>query len=48
MFPEQDHEAHVRAHVTFLATPAAQVNPQGFALLQAHVQEHVGLMAKTK
>ena len=46
VFPEQDHEAHVRAHVTFLATPAAQVNPQGFALLQAHVQEHVGLMAR--
>ena len=46
VFPEQDHEAHVRAHVTFLATPAAQVNPQGFAMLQAHVQEHVGLMAR--
>lgn len=46
VFPEQDHEAHVRAHVTFLATPASQVNPQGFALLQAHVQEHVGLMAR--
>ncbi len=46
VFPEQDHEAHVRAHVTFLGTPASQVNPQGFALLQAHVQEHVGLMAR--
>ena len=46
VFPEQDHEAHVRAHVAFLATPASQVNPQGYALLQAHVQEHVGLMAR--
>ena len=46
VFPDQDHEAHVRAHVAFLATPASQVNPQGFALLQAHVQEHVGLMAR--
>ena len=46
VFPEQDHEAHVRAHVSFLATPASQVNPQGFALLQAHVQEHIGLMAR--
>ncbi len=46
VFPQQDHEAHVRAHVAFLATPASQVNPQGFALLQAHVQEHVGLMAR--
>ena len=46
VFPEQDHEAHVRARVTFLGTQASQVNPQGFALLQAHVQEHVGLMAR--
>jgi len=46
VFPQQDHEAHVRAHVAFLATPASQVNPQGFASLQAHVQEHVGLMAR--
>ena len=48
VFPEQDHEAHVRAHVTFLGTPASQVNPQGFALLQAHGQEHVGLMARAQ
>ena len=46
VFPEQDHEAHVRAHVAFLATPASQVNPQGYGLLQSHVQEHVGLMAR--
>jgi hypothetical protein len=45
-FPEQDHEAHVRAHVAFLATPAAQTNPQGYIMLQAHVQEHVGMMAR--
>ena len=45
-FPEQDHEAHVRAHVAFLATPAAQINPQGYIMLQAHVQEHVGMMAR--
>jgi hypothetical protein len=45
-FPEQDHEAHVRAHVAFLATPAAQANPQGYIMLQAHVQEHVGMMAR--
>ena len=30
VFPEQDHEAHVRAHIPFLSNPAAQANPQGF------------------
>ena len=45
-FPEQDHEAHVRAHIPFLANPASQANPQGYLMLQAHVQDHVGMMAR--
>ncbi len=45
-FPEQDHEAHLVAHATFLANLASQANPQGYALLQSHVQEHVGLLAR--
>ena len=45
-FPEQDHEAHLVAHATFLSNLASQANPQGYALLQSHVQEHVGLLAR--
>jgi hypothetical protein len=45
-FPEQDHEAHVRAHITLLSSQASQANPQGYIMLQAHVQEHVGMMAR--
>jgi hypothetical protein len=45
-FPQQDHEAHVRAHITLLSSQASQVNPQGYIMLQAHVQEHVGMMAR--
>ena len=45
-FPEQDHEAHVRAHIPFLANPASQANPQGFLMLHAHVQDHIGMMAR--
>ena len=45
-FQEQDHEAHVRAHITLLSSQASQVNPQGYIMLQAHVQEHVGMMAR--
>ena len=45
-FPEQDHEAHVRAHISMLSSQTAQANPQGYIMLQAHVQEHVGMMAR--
>jgi hypothetical protein len=46
VFQQQDHEAHVRAHIAFLSTPAGQANPQTFILLQAHTQEHIGMMAR--
>ena len=45
-FPEQDHEAHVRAHISMLSSQTSQANPQGYVMLQAHVQEHVGMMAR--
>ena len=34
------------AHATFLSNMASQANPQGYALLQSHVQEHVGMLAR--
>jgi hypothetical protein len=34
------------AHATFLSNLASQANPQGYALLQAHVQEHIGMLAR--
>jgi len=46
VFPEQDHEAHVRAHISMLSSQTSQANPQGYIMLQAHVQEHVGMMAR--
>ena len=45
-FPDQDHEAHVRAHISMLSSQTSQANPQGYIMLQAHVQEHVGMMAR--
>ena len=45
-FPDQDHEAHLMAHATFLSNLASQANPQGYAMLQAHVQEHIGMLAR--
>ena len=46
MFPQQDHEAHVRGSCYIFVNLASQANPQGFAMLQAHVQEHVGMLAR--
>ena len=45
-FPQQDHEAHLMAHAVFLSNLASQTNPQGYALLQSHVQEHIGMLAR--
>ena len=45
-FPQQDHEAHLTAHAMFLSNMVSQANPQGFLLLQSHVQEHVGMLAR--
>jgi len=46
VFQQQDHEAHVKAHVSFLSTPASQVNQQSYIMLQSHTQEHIGMMAR--
>ena len=46
VFPQQDHEAHLMVHAMFLSNMVAQANPQGFLLLQSHVQEHVSALAR--
>ena len=45
-FPEQNHEAHIQVHVTFLQMPIAQGNPQVSATLIGHIFEHIGLQAR--
>jgi membrane protein involved in colicin uptake len=44
-FPMQDHIAHIEAHAEFMFTRMVQINPQLYAMLQAHVSEHIALMA---
>ena len=46
VFPQQDHEAHLVVHALFLSNMVAQANPQGFLMLQSHVQEHVSALAR--
>ena len=45
-FPTQDHDAHITAHVAFMATRMVQINPQVYSALQAHISEHVSLKAQ--
>jgi hypothetical protein len=47
-FPEQNHQAHIEAHLAFLSTPAVQINASIVMTLQGHIQEHIGFMAEAE
>lgn len=44
-FPEQDHVAHIDAHIAFIKTPLIQSSPEVYGVLLGHVFEHVALAA---
>jgi len=44
-FAEQDHQAHIEAHKTFMKSRMVQINPQVYALFQGHISEHISQMA---
>jgi hypothetical protein len=44
-FTGQDHQAHIAAHVAFMATSMAKNNPQITASLEKNIFEHIALMA---
>mgnify|MGYP003637234718 FL=1 len=45
-FPNQDHQAHMAAHISFMGTMMARTNPQILALLQKNILEHITLMGQ--
>jgi hypothetical protein len=45
-FPQQNHSAHIEAHLAMLSTDPAQVNATIAMTLQGHIQEHIGMMAE--
>ena len=47
-FPEQDHEAHIEAHMAVMSSPAMQLNPNSIMALQGHIQEHIGMLAEAQ
>jgi len=45
-FPDQDHSAHIRAHRAFMSSSLVRQNPAIMSMLQSHITEHVGFMAR--
>jgi len=45
-FPQQNHSAHIEAHLAMFSTSAAQINAAVAMTLQGHIQEHIGMMAE--
>ena len=44
----QNHDAHIAAHAAFLQTRMVQANPMVYALLQAHISEHISFKARAQ
>ena len=44
--PTQDHQAHITAHRAFMSTRMVQINPQVYQALQAHISQHVSMLAQ--
>jgi hypothetical protein len=44
-FPQQNHKAHIDTHGEFMFTRMVQINPQLYAMMEAHVMQHISLMA---
>ena len=45
-FEGQNHNAHIAAHLVFMASGVVQANPPAAIALQKHVMEHIKLLAK--
>ena len=45
-YPEQNHDGHIMAHVAFIKSRMVQINPMVYALLQAHISEHLSFKAR--
>jgi len=47
-FEFQDHDAHIAAHMAFMATRMVQINPQVYALMQSHISDHISFKARAE
>ena len=47
-FPEQNHQAHITAHLAMISTPVAQANAAILMTLQGHISEHIAMMSELR
>ena len=45
-YPEQNHEAHIKAHRAFMSSSLVRQSLIAMAALQAHISEHISFMAR--
>ena len=45
-FPDQDHMAHMQAHIAFIQMPIMQTSPAVYGVLLSHILEHASLAAQ--
>ena len=45
-FPQQDHDSHIAAHLSFMQTPVVRANAPVLTGLQAHISEHIATKAR--
>jgi len=45
-FPQQDHDAHIVAHIALLGSAVTKSNPQVMTNIQAHIMQHISLKAQ--
>ena len=44
-FPKQDHQSHMKAHLSFMGTMLVRNNPKAMVALQQNCMEHINLMS---
>ncbi len=47
-FPQQNHAAHIEAHLAMLSTPVAQANANIIMTIQGHISEHIAMMSESQ
>ena len=45
-FQQQDHDAHIMTHVTFMKLPLVSTSPNIYATFMGHLQDHISMKAR--
>ena len=45
-FQQQDHDAHIMAHIAFMKLPLVSTSPNIYAIFMGHLQDHVSMKAR--